>query len=480
MTKILLVWPPFCTPVSPPYSLASLFSFLKKKGQEVEILDLNLEFHRVQFPEYQEYFQDTKQWKDYEKRSEEYQHITSQTYSQSNKKVVKGSSPELIQELIQKITQQKPDVAAFSIAYSSQAFYALAILKQLKSILPTVTTIIGGPTVSGTLKNHADYTLRSETELLEIVETIKRNGLEEKTVQGKENILKKRNIKEEGNILKKESEQIIPDFSGFHLKDYFTPNIVLPLKTSVSCYYRLCTFCTHYSPEKYREYEIEAIKETVVRSKQKYFFLIDDMVSASRLLKIAQALKPLNVHWTCQLKPTKEFNVDTLKELKESGLIMIMWGVESGNQRILNLMKKGTKKEDIRQVLADSHTAGIKNIAYILFGFPTETEEEFLETVEFLKSSKDNIDLINCSIFGLQKGAPMYTHPEDYGIINIKEEARTVLEPKISYEVTKGLTIPETISLYKKSKHTLGRINKYPHTMNFFREHMLVTIKTEE
>ena len=63
-----------------------------------------------------------------------------------------------------------------------------------------------------------------------------------------------------------------------------------------------------------------------------------------------------------------------------------MWGVESGNDRVLELINKGTNVKDIEKVLEDSHNVGIKNIAYILFGFPTEIKEEFLDTIEFLKA----------------------------------------------------------------------------------------------
>ncbi len=132
---------------------------------------------------------------------------------------------------------------------------------------------------------------------------------------------------------------------------------------------------------------------------------------------------------------------------------MVIWGVESGNQRILNLMKKGTNVLDVKKVLKQSSDAGIKNVTYIMFGFPTETKEEFLDTINFLKENTDNIDLVSTSIFGLQKESKMFGEPENFGIKNVCEEKRTVLEPKISYEIISGLTKKEVIKLrdnYKK------------------------------
>ena len=64
MKKVLLVYLPFCTPASPPYSITNLYAFLKANYEgKVEVLDLNLEFHKLKFPEYQKYFHDGN-WED--------------------------------------------------------------------------------------------------------------------------------------------------------------------------------------------------------------------------------------------------------------------------------------------------------------------------------------------------------------------------------------------------------------------------------
>ena len=121
--------------------------------------------------------------------------------------------------------------------------------------------------------------------------------------------------------------------------------------------------------------------------------------------------------------------------------------------------------------------AGIVNINYMLYGFPTETKEEFIETMDFLKENEKNIDLVSSSIFGLQKNTIIYNNPKKFGIIKINEEQRTVLEPKITYEVKTGLNQKEASKLRDKYKKTINKINKYPKDMNYFREHMLCKIK---
>jgi radical SAM superfamily enzyme YgiQ (UPF0313 family) len=450
--KILLVYPPFCTPASPPYSLANLSAFLKANSSiEIELLDLNLEFHQLKFSKFQKYFQNfTKNYskEEYEQISKEYHQITKKTYMESNKKVVNSQNPELLDKLTEQILKQVKDqkvgAVAFSVVYSSQAFYTLSLLKELKK--HGVKTLLGGPAVNKKLQQAAAESFNDEVELLEY--------------------LRKEKINHE--------KLICNNVLDFHkLKDYFVAKPVIPIKTTSTCFYKRCTFCTHHQNMQYYEFPLGEIRQTIINSKQKQFFFIDDMISKKRLLQLAEMLKPLNISWMCQLRPTKDLDEEILKVLSDSGLKIVIWGVESGNDRILKLMQKGTNKEDVVTVLDNSKKVGIKNVLYVMFGFPTETKEEFLDTINFLKDNAENIDLISTSTFGLQKGTPIYNHPEQFKITSIKETKRTVLEPKISYQTSSGLSQEEIKQLKKSHKRTLERINKFPKEMNFFREHLL-------
>jgi hypothetical protein len=447
MKKILLIYAPFCTPASPPFSLTSMFSFLKANYEgEIGVLDLNLEFHKLKFPKYGSFFQDKTAWADYEKISSDYFKESSEVYSKSNLSVVGEINPELFDDLIKQIYDSKPDVVAFSLVYSSQAFYVLSLLKALKG---KIKTVIGGPAINEKLSLVADKTLNDEVELLEFIS--------EKNVD-----------KDKLNF------DYTTDFKVHNLKEYFTPEIVIPIKTSNSCYYKQCVFCNHHQSSKYVEYPLDLIKKNIEFSKQKYFFLIDDMISVSRLLEFADLVKDLNIRWACQLRPTKDYTNEVLSKLSKAGLKMVIWGVESGNQRILDLIKKGTNVTDVKRVLKDSHDNKIKNVTYIMFGFPSETTEEFLDTINFLKEQTEYVDLVSTSIFGLQSNTIIYNESSRFGINNITTVERTVLEPKITYESTSGLTKKEAIKMRDNYKKTIDKINKYPKGMNYFREHMLV------
>ncbi len=447
MTKILLIHLPFCTPASPSYSITYLYSFLKKNCS-VSVLDLNLLFHKKKFGDFGKFIR-SFDGSDLDKYSEvggEYSKISSKVYAENNKKVVNGLQPEYFDEFVKMIRDYEADIVCFSIVYSSQAFYAYSILKELKDVV----TVIGGPCVCEKLVSVADECFGNYEKFIDYL------GVDFGCDVGSDL----------GN-------GIVLDYSVWDLDSYFVPHFVMPVKTSNTCCYKQCVFCSHFSSTKYCEYDLGLVRQSILSSPTKYVFLIDDTIPVSRLLKIGEVFGPLGIKWCCQLRPVAGFSYDVLKKLRECGLVMVIWGVESGSDRVLKLMRKGTNVDDVSNVLKNSHDSGIKNVVYIMFGFPGESEKEFMETLSFLEKNSENIDLVSTSVFGLQKGTQIYQNYSDFGISKVVEEKRTILPPKISYEVSNGLSHSDVLNMKKKYKSVVEKINKYPKEMNFFRESML-------
>lgn len=347
--------------------------------------------------------------------------------------------------MLTQILATSPEVVGFSIIYSSQAFYVSALIDALKS--KGIKVVIGGPAVNHNLRSKADAVLANEVEFLQYL------------------------TEKEMDHQKLDTSRVL-DFSSLPLEEYFVPEVVLPLRSTNTCYYQQCAFCTHHGNLPYMEYALEDILSTIETSGCKYIFFTDDMIHKKRLLQIAELLKPLDVRWMCQLRPTKELDKETLLILYNSGLRHVIWGVESGCDRVLDAMQKGTNTTDAQKVLLDAHEVGIKNGVYIMFGFPTETKEEFLQTIAFLKKNSEIIDIVSTAVFGLQQGARAFDEPLQYGIMRVQLEERSLLDAKVHYEVESGLTNEQVKLLRKKHKGTLEAMDKYPKQMNFFREHL--------
>ncbi|MFA6888126.1 MAG: B12-binding domain-containing radical SAM protein [Candidatus Woesearchaeota archaeon] len=428
--KILFVYPPFCTPTVMPYSISHLKGHFKKL-HHVECLDLNAKFHLQRFPNY---YTDLKKKnnKEYAELLTAFEVESRKTYGENNRTVVTGKKPELFNEMLSLILEKKPEIVAFSIVYSSQCFYALALVQELKK--QNITCVIGGPAVNEKLHSLSDPV---------------------------------------DFLYQPPAVDTVPDFSDYPPSDYLSRELIIPLKTASSCYYKQCAFCTHYAKTPYIEFPIETIKQVILNTKTKHVFFIDDMIKKERLKELAVILKPLSVNWWCQLKPTVELK-GIFPELYDAGLHTVSWGVESGSQRILDLMNKGTTVSGVQEILKESHDAGIKNAVYAMFGFPTETKEEFFDTLNFLKENKDNIDLVTTSIFGLQKGSPAYAHPEKFSITSVQEQKRTVLDSKISYTVSKGQSPEEVKILRGKYAKSINNLDKVPRVFNCFKEQILL------
>jgi len=455
MKRILLVYPPFCTPTTPPYSITNIAAFLKDNCREkIDVLDLNIFYHLQKFPGYHQYVHSVgKDYdaKEYTEKTDAFLKETTVNYRDNNQLILNGKKPELFDESVEKILSFKPDIVAISLVYSSQVFYAEPLINSLKSL--GITVVIGGPSVTDYWNHKADAVLKNEFELLEfIIGKVDHDKLNCDTIL---------------------------DFHIYNLKDYFTPYPVIPLRTSYSCYYKRCAYCTHHGNSNYLELNLDNFAENIRQSKEKYFFLIDDMIPKKRLVEISSRLKKLDVYWTCQLRPTLDLDKETLQILFDSGLRMIMWGIESGSDRILNLIDKGTTTEGIAKVLSDSHLVGIKNVAYMIFGFPTETYDEFKQTINFLTKEKENIDLVSTSIFGLQEGSLVFKNPSRYCVTKINLEKRTLLGPIITYEVSAGLSQEQAKRLQSRHQKSINKLNRFPKKMNFFREHMLIISSLE-
>ncbi len=447
---VLLVYPPFCTPAGPSYSIAYLMGFIKNNSDiDIKVFDANVFVHDKLFSEEKDYFSNLDSnynKEEYERVSVNFLEGTKKLAMDNAHKVLNDEKPVLFEEAIKKITDFKPEIVGFSVVYASQVFYTTILIKELKNL--GIKTVIGGPAISPQLARTADVVLKNEVEFLEF--------LSDKPV--------------EHDKLKID---VSPDYSQFDLKDYFVSEGVIPIRTTTSCYYQKCTFCSHHNNIPYHEYSLPAIMKSLKETDVKNVFFVDDMIHKKRLLEIAGLIKPLGKRWMCQLKPSFDLDEETLKILYDSGLRIVIWGVESGSQRILDLMRKQTTPKMIETTLERSRKAGIINATYIMFGFPTETEEEFMQTVELIEKNADNIDLISSSIFGLQENTPIFKSPKDFGIINVTMSKRTLLGPKISYDIKEGLTHDKVRKLKKRVAHRLNKINKFPSKMNYFREHMM-------
>ena len=152
-----------------------------------------------------------------------------------------------------------------------------------------------------------------------------------------------------------------------------------------------CTFCLWpqtIGGHKYRVRSPENVAAEMAYAKKLFpqvreFFFDDDTFTANlpRAREIAKKLAPLGVTWSCNSRANLDY--DTIKSFKESGLRLFLVGYESGNQEILNRIKKGIQLEEARRFTQACHKAGVVIHGTFILGLPVETRETIEQTIRF-------------------------------------------------------------------------------------------------
>jgi anaerobic magnesium-protoporphyrin IX monomethyl ester cyclase len=215
-----------------------------------------------------------------------------------------------------------------------------------------------------------------------------------------------------------------PDFDGLPINRYLSPEPILPLASSRGCYWRQCAFCTRqHLLDTYRKRSVHKVLQDLQTLQAKYgcqaFFFVDECISPAMLNALADEIlaRRIDIRWSCYVRFERQFlDKGFCKKLAQSGLRMLYFGLESACQRILDLMKKGTEKEAMQRILESTSQAGIMSMILYFVGFPTETREEALESMEFILRNQDHIRYALAGQFMLEEHSPIFQHPKSFGI----------------------------------------------------------------
>jgi hopanoid biosynthesis associated radical SAM protein HpnJ len=200
------------------------------------------------------------------------------------------------------------------------------------------------------------------------------------------------------------------------IEDYFIGYLQHPyisFYTGRGCPAR-CTFCLwpqtigghHYRAKSpsvvFRELEEGKALFPQVRE----WFIDDDTFTAdrARAIEISKGFKKLKLTWSCNARATLDY--ETLRQLRNNGLRLLVVGFESGNEGILKRIKKGVSLDMARQFMKSCHELGIKVHGTFIFGLPMETKETIEETIRFAQELDPHT--IQASIAAPYPGTELY------------------------------------------------------------------------
>ncbi|MCP9440260.1 MAG: B12-binding domain-containing radical SAM protein [Nitrospira sp.] len=363
-----------------------------------------------------------------------------------------------------------PDLIGVSITATSQIIPGLTLCKLIKEAAPDLHVTIGGSIFTRLVDNVrrcprlfelADdiVVFEGETALLELINQL----------AGKKEYSKVPNLihRQNGKITVNQpfySENVnrlpAPNYDGFPLDRYLSPEPVLPIQFSRGCYYKDCAFCAlTLDHQNFRQKDPERTIDELTWLKQRYgarhFFFTDECFALAPTRRLCRQMieKRLDVKWTCEMRFEKNLTRDLLALMRDAGCLKIVFGLESFNQRVMDLMKKGIKQEWVRRIVDDCVDLGIAVHCYIIVGFPTETEDEALETMNFIVENRRLYESFGFScqpcLFDLEKEAPIMSDPAEYGIRRIMRPSSEDLSLGFFYEVQSGMTPDQAQTVYQ-------------------------------
>lgn len=336
-----------------------------------------------------------------------------------------GLRYEQIKERIKKI---KPDLVG--ITTPTPAFtQVLEVCRIIKDISPKIITVVGGPHPTAlpretTVEKNIDISVIHEGEITftELVEAIDKNRL---LSQIKGIVFKD----EKGNIHQTERREQIQDLDSlpFPARDLFPLDLYFPpptkrmsnkkagnMVTSRGCCYQ-CTFCmaSFMWQRKVRFRSIKNVVDEIEECINKYsigeFNFHDELftINKERTIEFCQEVKRrnLDIAWVCMVR-VDFVDKEILKEMKEAGCRKIMFGFESGDQGILDHIKKQVKVEDAYKATKLVKKAGIKTAGNFMFGSIGETEKTIKKSIRLAK--KLNTDTIAFFIASPYPGTEFY------------------------------------------------------------------------
>ena len=480
MMNIALIQAPGWGRDCPPFTLALLSAIVRRVGQKASCFDINNSLYYSSPQQYRKYW-DNKDlysfWSDRNSVGE---------FLKENQKMIDFQ--------IDKILRTEARIIGFTVHFTS-VLVSLEIAKRIKNADKKRIIVFGGPHCSpqlmgmGLIKESAvDIVVTGEGDsvITELISRVERNDSVD--------FLKGALIKKDDSFIDCGECEIVQGLDKLPFPDYsdFRDDIInglyrqperLEILDSRGCI-NCCHFCSEWQFWKlFRSMSGKRIFEEVAfQIKQfphvDYFYFIGSLLNGN-----IQALSDfcdevirsgIKIYWSGQAIVRPQMSKGLLEKMRRAGCTWLGYGIESGSQKVIDKMHKSFKLDVAERVLCATRSAGIQVQANFMFGLPTETEEDFQQTLLFLKHNRHNMDsvLASQSFCVIDKGTYIYEHPEAFNVIDKNhhlfwegENNNTYPERFHRYEefcnLALSMGLPETSGVLRQKPDKWKLLNDY-------------------
>ena len=245
----------------------------------------------------------------------------------------------------------------------------------------------------------------------------------------------------------KQSQVGTPDYSDFYLDQYISAiELINPMHSLWSdgrwnkltmahgCYWGKCTFCD-ISLDYIKNYEpiaasllVDRMEEMILQTGQNGFHFVDEAAPPSLMKSLAIEIirRKLVVSWWTNVRFEKSFTQDLCLLLKASGCIAVSGGLEVASDRLLELINKGITVAQVAKVCKNFTDSGIMVHAYLMYGFPTQTAQETIDSLEMVRQLFE-LGILQSAfwhLFTMTAHSPIGLNPEKF---SVKKRAATLI-----------------------------------------------------
>ena len=366
-----------------------------------------------------------------------------------------AARPTLMDEYLRRLTiealdKHQPSLVLLSVPFPGAMYAALRIAQTIKASYPTIKIGLGGGYVNTELReldeprifNFVDFiTLDSgERPLLSLLEHLagKRSAdrLVRTFIRNEQNQVEYKNWPEPDIPFEDVGTATwdgLPLGSYLSLLDMLNPMHRLwsdgrwnKLTVAHGCYWKKCSFCD-VSLDYISRYEtasasllVDRIEAIIAETGQTGFHFVDEAAPPKILKALAEELlrRKVLISWWGNIRFEKTFTPELAQLLAKSGCIAMSGGLEVASDRLLKLMKKGVSVNQVAQVTKSFSDAGILVHAYLMYGFPTQTVQETVDSLEYVRQLFANgciqsgfFHRFSCTVH-----SPVGLNPQEYGI----------------------------------------------------------------
>jgi len=369
-----------------------------------------------------------------------------------------AAPPNLIDATLSELTlealaRHQPRLVLLSTPFPGSVYGALRIAQAIRAQDPAVAIALGGGYVNTELRELAEPRLfdfvdyvtldAGERPLLALVEHLRGERPREKLVRtfvgaghARDRVVRFIDSREPDIPF---ADTGTPTWAGLPLERYLSVLDMLnpmhrlwsdgrwnKLTVAQGCYWKKCSFCD-VSLDYISRYELatastlaDRIEQIIAETGQTGFHFVDEAAPPKGLKTLAAELtrRQRSISWWGNIRFEKTFTPALCRQLADSGCIAVSGGLEVAHDRLLKLMKKGVTVEQVARVTRAFTDSGILVHAYLMYGFPTQTVQDTVDALEYVRQ----LFAAGC----LQSGfwhrftctvhSPVGRNPQEYGI----------------------------------------------------------------